>query len=141
VGGLRLLIAAEYMRSNLFDSFAHTVEHLPAPAIIPTLRRMGRMLEEDLVFRRQVPFEEATSILSFCKFVKGIKSGNPAEHLEQLLPKSHFEFYRQTVERLVDAQELPSSVRREMDQQQERALKRAAARIEARAYNNAVTPY
>jgi hypothetical protein len=128
------------MRSSLFDSFARMIENLPVRAIIPTLRRMGRMLEEDLVFQRQVPFEEAASILSFCQFVQGARSGNPAEHLEQLLPRSHFEFYQQTVERLVDAQELPANTRREMSQQQERALKQAAERIDGRSYH-LVTPH
>ncbi|HTB84187.1 MAG TPA: hypothetical protein VK742_11080 [Candidatus Sulfotelmatobacter sp.] len=89
------------------------------------------MLEEDLVFQRQVPFEDATSILSFCKFVKGVGGRTPAEHMEQLVPKKHFEFYAQTVERLVDARELPSGARLEMDQQQERALKKAVAHFDA----------
>ena len=119
------------MRSNLFDSFAHTVENLPAKAILPTLRRIGRMLEEDLVFQRQVPFEEATSILSFCRFVKGVASGNPAEHMEQLVPGKHFEFYLLTMGRLIEARELPAGARLEMEQQQERALKKAVAHFDA----------
>jgi hypothetical protein len=120
------------MKSNLFDSFAHTVENLPAKAIIPTLKRIGRMLEEDMVFQRQVPFDEATSILSFCKFVNGVRSGNPGGHMQQLVPTKHFEFYGQTMDRLIDAQELPAGARLEMDRQQERALQKAAALFDAK---------
>jgi hypothetical protein len=120
------------MKSNLFDSFAHTVENLPAKAIIPTLKRIGRMLEEDMVFQRQVPFDEATSILSFCKFVNGVRSGNPGGHMQQLVPQKHFEVYLQTMNRLIDAQELPSCARLEMDRQQEHALKKAVAHFDAK---------
>src|SRR5882672_8057065 len=95
------------MRLCLFDSFADMIETIPTRAIIRTLERESRMLENDLACQRQVPFKEVESILSFCRFVEAVRTGTPVPTPAKSISSLQLEFYRQTIVRLVDAEELP----------------------------------
>jgi hypothetical protein len=103
------------MRLSLFDAFADMIETISPRAIIRALEREHRMLQEDLAYQRPVPPKEAASILNFCRFVEAVKTGAPVQFPAAALPARHLEFYRETVGRLVDAEELPFNAKAEFD--------------------------
>jgi len=72
------------------------------------------MLEEDLAHQRPTPTKEAHSVLSFCRFLRAFKSGlkvSPA-----VLPPTDTAFYRRTMERLIEAGELPEQAQEHFDE-------------------------
>jgi hypothetical protein len=103
------------MRLSLFDSFADMIEAIPAHAIIRTLEREARMLEEDLAHHRPVPPKAAASILDFCRFVESVRMKTPVQFAGASLPAAHLQLYRKTVTRLVDAEALPFFAKEEFD--------------------------
>ena len=98
----------------MFDSFADMIENIPPTAILRVLQREQHMLEEDLICQRPVPFKEAESILNFCRFIAAAREEHQTR-FSNPLPQSHLEFYRKTVERLIDAEQLPFDARMEFD--------------------------
>ena len=103
------------MRLSLFASFADMIESIPVGAILRTLEREQRMIEEDLAYQRPVSLKEAESILNFCYFVEAVREGSPAWAFTLPLPPEHLAFYRKTLDRLVAAQQLPSDAKVEFD--------------------------
>jgi hypothetical protein len=100
---------------SLFESFADMIEFIPPGAIVDTLERESHMLIEDLRCNRPVPKDEADSILIFCRFVDVLRRGLPISIMDAALPASHLEFYRKTIDRLVQAGELPAAAPDEFD--------------------------
>ncbi len=103
------------MRQCLFDSFADMIEAIPARAVLRTLEREGKMVQEDLDMQRPVPRGQAASILDFCHFVEAVTRGMPAPAPSAAIPAAQVEFYRKTVARLIAAGELPSHAAPEFD--------------------------
>jgi len=103
------------MRLSLFHSFADMIETIPVGAIIRTLEREQRMIEEDLAFQRPVPVKEAESILNFCYFVEAIVEGSPGWAFTLPLPAEHLAFYRKTLDRLIASGHLPPHAKTEFD--------------------------
>src|SRR5690349_12453156 len=100
---------ATVMYSYLFDSFARMIESAPPKAVIRAAEVERRMVEDDLESNRTVPDEEAISVLGFCNFLTaaagGVVVALPAAPIE------HCAFYRKIVQRLVEAGELPFTVK------------------------------
>ncbi|MDR3455839.1 MAG: hypothetical protein P4N60_00215 [Verrucomicrobiae bacterium] len=103
------------MKLSLFDSFADMIGTIPVGAILRTLEREQRMIEEDLAYQRPVSLKEAESILNFCYYVEAVREGLPGWAFTLPLPPEHLTFYRKTLDRLITAQELPPGARAEFD--------------------------
>ena len=101
------------MDPKLFDGFAKMLDKVPEHAVIRTAQAERRMLEDDLAHKRTLPLEEANSILTFCNFLDATLQGSQATF--SALPPNHVPFYRQTVERLVEAGELPAGTLERFD--------------------------
>ncbi len=81
------------------------IDGLPPKAVLKAVALERRMLEEELAFGRTFPKKDASSILSFCKFLESVVDGRLI--LPSALPMDHWAFYGKTVERLAAAGELP----------------------------------
>ena len=90
------------------------IEKLPAKGVISATEREYQMLENDLATNRPVPRQEVHSILSFCRFLAAIKSGLTVS--PTILSPVHTAFYRKTLERLVEAGELPPIAEEQFDE-------------------------
>ena len=88
------------------------IDNIPVGAIIRTLEREQRMVEDDLAHQRPVSLKEAESILNFCYFVEAVREGSPGWAFTLPLPPEHLTFYRKTLDRLIAAQHLPELSRR-----------------------------
>jgi len=88
-----------------FNLFAKTITNLPAQAVVRALDLECKMLEDDLEFHRLTFPEDAFSILCFRQFV-GTANIGKAMHCVKPLPQDHVEFYKETIGRLVQANEL-----------------------------------
>jgi len=71
------------------------------------------MLEEDLARGRTLPTEDTDSILAFCRFLAGAPYGSMV--WPQTIPMDHWMFYVKTVGRLVAAEKLPYSVKKDIE--------------------------
>jgi hypothetical protein len=93
------------MKPRLFEVFSRTISDLPPKAILRVVRLEREMLEGDLSQKRELPLEEAHSILWFCRCVENStwKHNEPPSHL----PAHHLAFYRKIVEKLIQCGELP----------------------------------
>jgi hypothetical protein len=102
------------MSAHLFESFSKMIDELPAKGVIPAAEREHQMLEDDLANNRSTPKKEAHSVLSFCRFLKAIKAGLKVP--PAILPPTDTAFYRRTMERLVEAGELPEHAQEHFDE-------------------------
>lgn len=109
-----LLIPIKIMGAHLFGPFSKMIDGVPAGAVVAVAERQGRVLAEDLARGRTRLGSEARSILSFCRFLKAVQSGDPIFPVG--LPMPDTAFYRKTTERLVAAGELPPDARDQFDQ-------------------------
>jgi hypothetical protein len=92
----------------IFGPFVRMVQSLPAKAIVRGMDLEYEMLQNDFEFDRYPLTEEAKSILCFRKFVHVAKFGG-IMYFTNSFPPEHYEFYRQTLVRLINANELPAS--------------------------------
>jgi hypothetical protein len=100
----------DLLKPRLFDCFAEMLASIPAQSITPVLARESYMLSVDLVRQRPLLATDVGSILIFARFVAA--GGNDIRGIASVeLPPPHVEFYRQTVERLIEAGELEPSAR------------------------------
>jgi hypothetical protein len=98
----------------IFDLFARMITDVPVQEVIHELAVERKMLEHDL-WRRHLPLtREAFSILRFCQFVRAVRAGGEMCSVEAL-PPDHLEFYKTTVVRLIQANELPLSATDQFD--------------------------
>jgi hypothetical protein len=111
------------MHSYLFDSFARMIESVPPKAVIRAAEAERRMVEDDLESQRAVPDEEATSVLGFCNFLTAAARGVLV--VLPIAPIEHCAFYRKVVQRLVEAGELPFTVKDQFDRTFSRVLFKA----------------
>ena len=103
------------MRLNLLNHLASTLETLPVRAILKTLELESHMLREDLLKGRAVSVSEAQSILEFYEFIRSVKEGSPVRKTVFASPIHHVAFYRKTIDRLVEAQELPVAAKTQFE--------------------------
>lgn len=93
------------MGSRLFQLFCEMIDGAPASAVLSVAEVERRMFVKDLATGRMLPDAVTNSILSFCTFLRAVATeGRP---FSVPLPIDHLALYRNTVERLVDAGELP----------------------------------
>ena len=98
-------IVAGVMGTSLFKQFAAMVERLPAPAVIPAVVLQRKMLEDDLAHDRPAAIRDVHSIIAFSDFLEN--APDTLRLPKTAVPCQHFELYRATVKRLVEAGELP----------------------------------
>jgi hypothetical protein len=101
------------MGRELFAVFSRTIDGIPAKAVPRAVELERWLIQDDLAHQRNVSIHDAASILCFCHFLMAAKSGE--EIHPSVLPMEHVPFYRQTVERLVEAGELPSTAIAQFD--------------------------
>ena len=97
-----------------FDEFARMFADLPATAILKALELESKMLEYDWENYRLYLPEDAYSIFCFRRFTRSARLGKPAARCMPL-PSKHVKFYRQTVARLIQENELPDSALEHFD--------------------------
>jgi hypothetical protein len=102
------------MSAHLFDAFAKMLDDLSAKEVIPATEREHQMLENDLATNRPVPKKEVHSILTFCRFLKAVQSGLTVP--PTVLSPTETSFYRKTMERLIEAGELPGHAKEQFDE-------------------------
>jgi hypothetical protein len=100
---------------HIFGPFVRMLQRLPAKAIGQALELEYRMLLNDLQFNRYTLTEEAQSILCFRRFIQTAKFGGTM-YFATAFSLEHYEFYKQTIIRLIEADELPSEALGEFDQ-------------------------
>jgi hypothetical protein len=102
------------MSHRLFELFAKMVAKLPPRAITKALDLECEMIEHDAGrYRRTFP-EDTRSILSFRQFIQKVKLGQPMERVNPF-PPDHVEFFKETIVRLIQADELPASAMGQFD--------------------------
>jgi hypothetical protein len=102
------------MELQVFGLFAKMINGLPARAILKALDLECKTLEDDFEHHRSALAEDAFSILSFRQFVRMAQLGT-AMHCIKPLPPDHIEFYKNTIVRLIQADELPASAMKDFD--------------------------
>jgi hypothetical protein len=102
------------MSHRLFELFAKMVADLPVRAIPRVLDLECQMLEGDAQNNRVDFPEDAHSILCFRQFVQTVKMGH-AMLFPKPFPRDQIEFFKETVVRLVLADELPASAMDQFD--------------------------
>jgi len=93
---------------RLFSTFSSTIAQVPPQVVPKTLELQRKMLETDIALKRTLPMAEVNSILSFCRFMDAVRQGTPS--VPTVAPGKHLEFYRETIERMVEADVLPAVV-------------------------------
>ena len=101
------------MNQGYFESFAQTVEGLPARAIFRAAEIERRMLEDDVTSKRITLNSEEFSVLDFCHFLEAVRLGT--DTVPNAMRPEHAAFYRRVVETLVRAGELPSDAKERFD--------------------------
>jgi hypothetical protein len=101
------------MKAHLFEAFMRMIESLPANGILLVAELQGQMIEDDLSQKRILPMEEAVSVLNFCRFLQAVARGDGI--FPTVLPLQHLTSYRKTVNRLMEAGELPLNAREQFD--------------------------
>ena len=98
----------------VFGTFSKMIGTLPEEAILKALDLECKTLEGDLENHRIVMKEDAFSVLCFRQFVRLAKTSDAMRCLKPL-PFDHLDFYKQTVLRLVKANQLPESAMKQFD--------------------------
>lgn len=96
------------MQFYSFDVFEKELSRMPAGAILKSLALDCKLLEEDLETYRRAFTEEQYSILCFRQFMRSAQRQKTAPYLH-CLPPDHIELYKQTIVRLIQAEELDRS--------------------------------
>lgn len=91
---------------RIFGPFIKMVQRLPANAIVQALGIESRMIQNDFERHRYALTDEAQSILYFREFIQAVKFGSEL-YFTRPFPPEHCDFFRQTVVRLIEANELP----------------------------------
>src|SRR5271155_1147770 len=102
-----------YMKTHLFEAFVSMIESLPTNAILLVAELQGQMIKDDLSQRRVLPMEEAVSVLNFCRFLHAVACGSGI--FPTVMPLQHLASYRKTVNRLMEAGELPLNAGEQFD--------------------------
>ena len=102
------------MNSRRFELFKDMIQGVPAKGVLRASELEQWMIKDDLANQRDVALEDTLSILCFCRFLERTKAGEPV-HCGGV-PEEHLSFYRATVERLIDAGELPYVAKEQFDE-------------------------
>jgi hypothetical protein len=97
-----------------FDLFVKTVTSLPPEKIFEFLELECKSLETDLETHRLTVTDDHFSILCFRQYVRMVKHGNLMRCMSPL-PVTHVEFYRHTINRLIETKELPKFAMEQFD--------------------------
>jgi hypothetical protein len=97
-----------------FRTFSKMISDIPAKAVLKALDLECKSLELDLELHRSSFDEDSFSILCFRQFVRMVKEGESMRCLTPL-PSDHLEFYRETIDRLMKADNLPASAMEQFD--------------------------
>jgi hypothetical protein len=97
-----------------FDIFVRTITGLPITAVIKALDLEAKMLDDDCKNRPFTSRNDAFSILSFRQFVRTAKLGEAVLPVKSV-PPDHAAFYKKTIGRLVQANELPPIAMEQFD--------------------------
>lgn len=100
---------------HIFIPFVKMVQRLPAKAIVQALEVEYRMVQHDFERHWFALTEEALSILYFREFIRAAKYGGEL-FFNRSFPPEHCEFYRQTLIRLIEANEVPPNALEKFDQ-------------------------
>lgn len=95
------------MKNSTFDSFVKMIEEIPPEGVIRAVELQCKMLRDDLANRRVEMIDDVLSIQSFHSFLQQA-GGERGTAAVVFLPVMHEQFYRKTVERLVNAEILPA---------------------------------
>ncbi len=94
------------MRTGVFEPFCEMIDGTPPKAVLRTVEHSCHQLQND-VFSKVVPYgQEVISILTFNRFLAS--ANGYIEFTPGILPAPHLVFFRKTVARLVEANELPA---------------------------------
>ena len=104
----------QYWLVNYFELLTRTITSVPARAVIRFLDLECNMVERDSEHDNFAGSQDANSVLLFRQFVLTAKRGE-VMHPVSPLPPDHIEFYKKTILRLVQANELPSSAMEQFD--------------------------
>jgi len=99
---------------DYFKLLTRTIASVPAKAVIKLLDLECHMLQSDFEHDRLAASEDASSVLFFWRFLQMAKCGE-VMHGVRPLPPDHIEFYKETIVRLIQANELPSSAMEQFD--------------------------
>jgi hypothetical protein len=102
-------------QARIFDLFTKMIRDVPARAVLKALALECKTLEDDLNQNRSVLTLDVFSILYFGQFVSMAKRGKTMCVVEAF-PPEHIEFYKETIVRLVEANQLLPSAVVEFDQ-------------------------
>jgi hypothetical protein len=94
------------MRLRIFDLFARMITELPTQCVVKAVDLECQMLKNDIDHNRLPLPEDAFSIFYFREFVHAAKLGEIL-NCSRALPPDHIEFFKETIVRLVQADELP----------------------------------
>jgi hypothetical protein len=101
------------MCDHLFEPFSKMIASLPPRGVLKAIELEHWMIEADLAHERSMSVRDTSSILSFSRFLLAVKFGMNIS--PSVLPAEHVPFYRDTVERLIVAGELPANARERFD--------------------------
>ena len=101
------------MNHRPFEVFCEMIDGLAAEAVVKAAATEQRLLNEDLASGRTVPSEDTSFIRSFCRYLEGAAHGRLI--LPRAMPIGHWLFYGRTVERLVEAGELPLKAKEDLE--------------------------
>jgi hypothetical protein len=93
------------MDSCPFERFMATIDSVPAKGVLKAVELEGQMLQNVLAFKRTVPLEDELSILAFYNFLKSAAGGICVAPVP--LPIQHIVLCKKTLERLIEAEQLP----------------------------------
>lgn len=90
------------------------VAKLPPEAVVRAVDLQCKIIHDDLTYDRFTMEDDVFSILCFGQFMKTANSGKDFGCFRNL-PLDHLEFYRETIIRLVQANELPATAMEQFD--------------------------
>lgn len=102
------------MYSSYFEDFAKLISDLPDAAIFNALEFQYQAAREAIEKESSALADDVYFVLYFIVFVRAAKAGRPVSSIIPL-PADHIEFFKETIVRLIQAQELPSSVMKDFD--------------------------
>jgi hypothetical protein len=104
----------EQQDMQVFRIFSNVIRNLPAPAILRALDAECHMLEDDVERYRFNLTEDILSILCFRGFVTMAKT-DTVMRCSLHMPPEHIEFYKETINRLIQTGDLRPSAMEQFD--------------------------
>ena len=101
------------MDYELFMSFSRIIGLIPAKTVLRAVELERWMIQDHLTSPQAEHRHDAVSILSFWYFLRSVRFGEEMHPASP--PPEHLPFYRETVERLVEARELPANATEQFD--------------------------